>query len=91
MVLQRTLASSVCKQSEVPESWVQSNSLSSVPLHCTLSRSIGPVPFPKKADERAVASVDEGKIQNIYLSCGSTYIFHCDKIKLCVTNSDFKL
>ena len=89
--MQRTLASSVCKQSEVPESWVQSTSLSSVALHCTLSKSIGPVPFPKKADERAVASVDEGKIKNRYLSCGSTYIFHCNKIKLYVTNSNFKL
>ena len=60
VVWQRTLASSVCKQSEVLESWTQSISLSSVPLHCTLSRSIGPVPFPKKASDTAVASVDEG-------------------------------
>ena len=38
---------------------MQSTSLSSVPLHRTLSRSIGPVPCPKKARESAEASVDE--------------------------------
>ena len=59
LIWQRTLESSECAQSTVLESKGQSTSLSSVPVHRTSSKTIGPLPCPKKANERAVASVHQ--------------------------------
>jgi len=59
VIWQRTLESSECAQSTVLESKGQSTSLSSVPVHRTSSKTIGPLPCPKKANERAVASVHQ--------------------------------
>ena len=55
---QRTPASSKCKQLWVPNGLAgQSISRVSVPTHCTLSRRIGPVPWPNCENETALAPV----------------------------------
>ena len=59
VIWQRTLESSECVQSTVLGSKGQSTSLSSFPVHRTSSKTIGPLPCPKKANERAVASVHQ--------------------------------
>ena len=59
VIWQRTLESSECEQSTVLGSKGQSTSLSSFPVHRTSSKTIGPLPCPKKANERAVASVHQ--------------------------------
>lgn len=48
--LHRTEASSACIQLWLPIGWLgQSKSLASFPVHCTLSRRIGPIPVPNRA------------------------------------------
>ena len=60
VVLQLTPASSKWAQLCEPIPLLgQSTSLASVPVHCTLSRRMAPVPCPKKANERAIASVEK--------------------------------
>ena len=55
--LQRTAASSWWVQSVVLGSWVQSSSEFSVPTQATLSRKMGPVPWPKEELNKPVLSV----------------------------------
>ena len=56
VVLQLTPASSKWAQLCEPIPLLgQSTSLVSVPVHCTLSRRMAPVPWPKKARETACA------------------------------------
>ena len=58
VVLQLTPASSKWRQLCAPIPLLgQSTSLVSDPVHCTLSRRMAPVPWPKAARERACASV----------------------------------
>jgi len=44
---------------------LQSVSLASLPEHCTLSRTMDPVPWPKKAFEKACEPV--GKVYKLVL------------------------
>jgi len=44
----------------------QSTSRLSVPVHWTLSRRMDPVPWPKKAEEKACASVWQNYVHHYY-------------------------
>ena len=65
---QRSPASSLCKQlcTLIPL-WRQFTSLVSLPLQITLSRCMGPVPWPKKARKSACAPVEIDKISQDYI------------------------